>query len=296
MAVAERIGYVELADDDPGEGGLSFVFRRFARATFVAPPSQLPHRHNYQEIIAVQAGRAWHTIDGEPREQRPGTLALIAKGQVHRFERAEELTGHVVRFTDDFLPAGFLSASWDYRATLFNHLGLTHALALGPADARDLGGLLGLIEHEWRHDDAQRQSALRHLVAALLIRIERVARSGLRIGDEQGDGYRLYHDFMALLDRDFAARHDVRHYATALGIAPDALSQALGRVVGRTTKQIIAERLTIEAKRHLRYTDGSVKEIAAALGYRDPFQFSRAFKRLTGAAPLAYRAACRKMT
>lgn len=296
MAATKQIGYVELADDEPDESGLSFGFRRFVRETFVAPLSRPPHRHNYQEIILVQSGRAWHTIDGQAREQFPGTVALIARGQVHRFERAEEVTGYVVRFTDDFLPAGFLSASWDYHATLFNHLGLTHTLALSPDDARDLGLLLDLLAREWRHDDVQRQSALRHLVAALLIRIERVARSGLRLDDEHGEGYRLYHDFMALLDRDFARRHDVRHYAAALGLAPDTLAQALGRVVGRTTKQIIADRLVVEAKRYLQYTDNSVKEIAAALGYRDPFQFSRAFKRLTGVAPLAYRAACRKMT
>lgn len=125
VAVTKQIGHVELADDEPDESGVSFSIRRFARETFVAPPSRLPHRHNYQEIILVQSGRAWHTIDGQAREQFPGAIAPIAKGQVHRFERAEVVVGHVVRFTDDFLPAGFLSASWDYHATLFNHLGLT---------------------------------------------------------------------------------------------------------------------------------------------------------------------------
>lgn len=45
----------------------------------------------------------------------------------------------------------------------------------------------------------------------------------------------------------------------------------------------------LEARRLLGFTPLSVKEIAARLGYADPFHFSRAFKGATGLSPQAYR-------
>lgn len=44
-----------------------------------------------------------------------------------------------------------------------------------------------------------------------------------------------------------------------------------------------------QARQMLEVTPMSVKEIAAELGYRDPFYFSRIFKSVTGVAPSDYR-------
>src|SRR5215203_1531505 len=52
-----------------------------------------PHRHAYHELIWVREGSGRHLIDGAPVEFGPRTLTLIAKGQVHQFQRAEEVSG-----------------------------------------------------------------------------------------------------------------------------------------------------------------------------------------------------------
>src|ERR671911_235106 len=62
-----------------------------------------PHRHAYHELIWIREGHGQHLIDGEPVEFGPRTLTLIAKGQVHQFRRAEDISGVVVRFDDDWL-------------------------------------------------------------------------------------------------------------------------------------------------------------------------------------------------
>ena len=54
------------------------------------------------------------------------------------------------------------------------------------------------------------------------------------------------------------------------------------RLGGRTTKQLILDRVLLEAARLLRFSDLSIKEIAARLGFPDQFAFSKAFKRQRG--------------
>ncbi len=44
-----------------------------------------------------------------------------------------------------------------------------------------------------------------------------------------------------------------------------------------------------EAKRLLTYQNMAVKEVAAALGFNDPFYFSNFFKKQTGISPKAWK-------
>ena len=70
---------------------------------------------------------------------------------------------------------------------------------------------------------------------------------------------------------------------------PAALSRALSHVTGRATKELITDRVMLEAARLLRFTDLSVGEIAFRAGFADPLYFSRAFKRHTARHRSAYR-------
>ena len=54
---------------------------------------------------------------------------------------------------------------------------------------------------------------------------------------------------------------------------------------GRGAKGLIADRLLLEARRRLLYSDESVGRIAGALGFRDPSYFSRFFRAKTGRSP-----------
>jgi AraC family transcriptional regulator, transcriptional activator of pobA len=291
------IDYVEIVDDEPAEHQPSFVFRRLVGTTFLRPVAARPHRHNFQEIIVVQSGNGRHTIDGRSFELLPCTASLIAKGQVHVFEQAADITGWVIRFADDFLPAELVSQAWNYRATLFGPLGERQTLAMQSSDLQELMLVLNLIEAEWSGGGGfQRDAVLRHLLSVLIVRLERIYQQGLGADRHDRGEYNLYQQFASLLESDFTRYHDVRYYAAALQIAPVKLSRILGRIAGRSTKHLIDERVVLEAKRYLQYTDLSIKEIAVALGYHDLFHLSKTFKRITGMAPQAFREGRQKST
>ena len=84
----------------------------------------------------------------------------------------------------------------------------------------------------------------------------------------------LYRRFDQVLERDFARHHDAAHYADALAVPAAQLSRALSHVTGRTTKQLITDRVMLEAARLLRFTDLTVGEIAFRAGFEDQLYFS----------------------
>jgi AraC family transcriptional activator of pobA len=64
-------------------------------------------------------------------------------------------------------------------------------------------------------------------------------------------------------------------------------------VTGRSTKELITDRVMVEAARLLRFTGLTVGEVAHRTGFDDQLYFSRAFKRRLGEPPVAYRARSR---
>jgi AraC family transcriptional regulator, transcriptional activator of pobA len=258
----------------------------FDRARIGATRVREPHRHDYHELIWVREGRGQHLIDGTPVPVRPGTVTLIGRGAVHVFEHAEDLTGAVLRFGDELLLGdGRVAPGW----LLAGRGGRT--VPVPPGEADTLAGALRAIGAEVERPPDPRTADLeRHLVSAVLLWVERwydAVRTELREADDAG--VQLLRRFAAQLEREFRAHHDAAHYADALAIPAAALSRALSEVTGRSTKELVTDRVMLEAARLLRFTDGTVGEIAHAVGYTDPLYFSRAFKRHAGVAPMAYR-------
>ena len=276
------IPYVPLDPDAASPDEATLGFHRLRGLTYINPPSDPPHRHTFHELILVETGRLRHTVDGEPADLGDHALALIARGQVHTVDRAVGVIGWMLRFAEELLPAE--------TAVLFpGTTGGRPTLALTPSDLAALAPIADLIEQEnAQPPGSERDAALGALVTLLVLRVGRIARAAganPAVRKEQ----RIYRDFVALLERDFTAHHGVAHYADTLELDPDRLSAVLTGILGIPAKRTIDERLALEAKRLLRHTPLTLKEIAAALGYADQFHLSKAFKRVTGLSPQAYR-------
>jgi len=273
-------------DDLPAEAD-ALEARLFELGSIGGDEVREPHRHAYHELIWVREGRGSHLIDGERVGFGPRTLTLIAKGQVHQFERAERISGVVVRFDDEWLTGGL--AEEIGRRWLFTSQGCTSLSA--PDDEADrFDALLDLLRVEVeRPADRESSELRRHLLSAALLWAQRWREAQLHEGGASRADVHLHQQFLETLERDFATSHDAGHYAAELGVTTGTLSRLLTRLTGRTAKQLILERVLLEAARLLRFSDLSVKEIAARLGFKDQFAFSRTFKRQRGEAPLDFR-------
>ncbi len=297
MHMVKDIAYVDLAHTAPSETLASFMLRRFEHASFRPPVAEVPHRHNYQEIFIVQSGHGVHAIDGQAIDLLPRTVSVITKGQVHIVEHLTNLTGWLIRFSEEFLPTDMLGQPGQYQTALFQQLGAIHTITVDAADLAELARVAELLEAEWSQPSTlEQERILRHLLAVLLIKVERVFQASAGSPGQQREANQVYQRFVTLLEQDFARHHDVRYYAVALGVSTIRLSRSSGTILGKTTKQVIDERIVLEAKRYLHYTDMSITDIAVALGYSDPFHLSKTFKRIAGVSPQAFRDERQKMT
>lgn len=78
--------------------------------------------------------------------------------------------------------------------------------------------------------------------------------------------------------------------AAMVGLSPGYFSTLFKKRTGHGFAQYVRRLRVDEAKRFLRETDLQVQEVAARVGFADPFYFSRVFRDAVGMPPQHYRA------
>ncbi|MGW1024790.1 AraC family transcriptional regulator [Streptomyces sp. NPDC002577] len=253
---------------------------------------RLEQRQDFHTLFWVRSGTGRQVIDGKPLDVGSPSLTLVGRGQVYRYDHMGDVDGAVISFGDDLLYEG--SVTQVNPVWLVGRYG-TQSVSVPVEDAARMDRFVDILAAEARRpQDALNAEVHRHLLLTLLLWTQRYydARTDGSMSDD-GDA-RLHRRFVALLERDFAHRHDVDHYADALGVPAPLLARALSNSTGRPTKALITERVMLEASRLLRFTDLQVGEIASRVGLRNQFYFSRAFKQRYGESPGAYRTRVRE--
>jgi AraC-like DNA-binding protein len=91
--------------------------------------------------------------------------------------------------------------------------------------------------------------------------------------------------FFELLENNYTRERSVAFYISQLNITAKKLAQVLSQATGKTTLDLITERIILESKRELLFSKKSIKEIAFYLGFDDPLYFSKYIKKNTGQTP-----------
>ncbi|MFE4858492.1 helix-turn-helix domain-containing protein [Streptomyces sp. NPDC056670] len=243
--------------------------------------ANFPHRHTFYEIVYVTGGRGVHVLDAAQRVLNPPQLCVIAPGQVHHWMDAEELTGHVVLFNEDFL----LSRPQDVTALRTLSAGPGHA----PGDQS--GPIEALLDEMGREYQMLRAGYRKLLRASLQILIVRALRtcSSAEEATTRNRAAEVAADFTRLLRLPGGVLRSVESYARELGISPGHLQALVRQSTGLTSGRLIRLQRALEAKRLLTGTELTVRQVAGAVGFKDPAYFCRFFRRETGMSPGEFR-------
>lgn len=228
------------------------------------------------------------TIDSLPYTLHANSLLAISPTQHLSFEPDENTV--LFQFNREFYCIIDHDKEVSCSGVLF--LGTKGAVFLTPdeKDTRKIEAILPVFYEEFCNEDNVQGEMLRILLKRVIIILTRMAKKQLY--DEliyTETDLDLSRQFNTLLEFNFRKKHKVADYAEMLNKSPKTLSNVFKQFHHKTPLQMIHERLELEAKRLLRYTDKSTKEIAYELGFDDASKFSRFFKTQTGMYPTAFK-------
>lgn len=276
------------------------------------------HRTDFHQLFVVRSGTATTTVDFVDHRCQTGTVVHVHPGRAVRFPRPAAAQGRVgvgvLLFTPSFLPriraldrvlgGPFGPVSWtlgDDRPRVFDafdELQLEYRRAVDEHSAEptvpsaDAGTVeQGAVEQgtvEQGPVEPVTVELLRHLVAALLLRLLRTSAGG-QVPASGGAGM-AFRRFQGELERSFASSRTAAQYSAELGYSLKTLNRACQAATGSTAKDLIDDRVLLEAKRLLAHTDVPASTIAARLGFSEATNFGKFFTLNAGSTPSEFRA------
>lgn len=151
--------------------------------------------------------------------------------------------------------------------------------------------LLEVIIDEFRTVDNIQGDMLQMLLKRLIIICTRLAKEQLIVKDLNDTQIDTIRQYNVLVDIHFRTKRKVKDYAELLHKSPKTLSNLFATYNQKSPQQIIQERIVLEAKRMILFTDKQSQEIAYDLGFDDPAYFSRYFRKIAGLSPSAFKTA-----
>lgn len=243
-----------------------------------------PHKHNFYLIFFVSGGDGVHIIDFVHHPIQPNTIFLMTPGQVHTWTLSKDIEGFIVFFTREF---------YQLRLSENNLLEFPfyHSLAASPVIRPPANDVFGFVLRKMYEEyNGTNTPDLRTLRAYLDLFLLEAAKyyDGSHAAITHGNTFRI-RKLEQLIDENFRTLKHPSDYGELMNLAPGYVNSICKDSLGKTLTDLIQERLLLEAKRMLAYSDMNVNEVSEELSFSDPSYFVRWFKKQNGGTAEEFR-------
>jgi AraC-like DNA-binding protein len=247
------------------------------------------HKVNFYTLMFITNDIGRHSIDYKDFYYSKGTILAIRKDQIHRFYINNNVKGYLVLFKEEFLNSYLNESEVSRIIQMFNELLTSPKTQLKEDEFNDVLQLIATIEKEFiAVSDDYSLKIIRsklHVLVTLIHRIKSKGFSKVQLSSYLKDFIR----FQDLLEKNYSKSKKVNYYAEKLGFSTKKLNIIVNYITNKPVKAFIDDVIIIKAKRYLLHSNLSIKEIAYKLGFKDPTNLYKYFKKHTAFTPEAYR-------
>ena len=260
----------------------------------------IENENNIYQNVYIEKGEdlltiAWNIgkdqtvkIDGLEYKFPEQTIVPLVNNNVFEFSKPEDIIGWqfnrefycIIDHEKEVSCSGFIF--YGSHGNIF--------IELDKKEQRKIEMLSNVIVDEFQEADEIQGEMMRMLLKRLIILI---TRKGKKQHFEQTDiedpEVDIVREYNLLVEKNYKKIHQVQEYASMLYKSPKTLSNLFSKYNSKSPLQVIQARVLLEAKRLLQYTDMTSKEIAYDLGFEDPGNFSRFFKKQTKITPTEFK-------
>ena len=267
---------------------------RFLHVETIADRSRLyewrirPHAHrDLHQLLVIFTGAGEMQAETQRYAFHAPALLVAPAGVVHGFAFAPETEGYVVTLADSLLRD--LAREEAAFKRLFQ-APTCASLAADPTHTQEFADTVPKLRRElvWQAP-ASGAAAVARLVTVLVCAVRALHEPAGLTSAGTSARAALVARFREKVESHLRTGLSIAQYAKALSVTPARLRAACLEVTGKPPARVLEDRLLLEAKRNLTYTNMTVAETAYYLGFADPAYFSRFFSKNAGESPATFR-------
>ncbi|OYD40691.1 helix-turn-helix transcriptional regulator [Sphingobacterium cellulitidis] len=241
-----------------------------------------PHQHFFFLLVLFEKGSGEHTIDFKTYPISDNQIHVLFPNQVHTWNIEIPSKAYQLMIDKVF----FEKLSLHFRHS-FAYYQQHPVISLSPKVLRKLRYEFKAIQEEL-NDSNGLADLIHSRVSVIASILSKEVEINMLNEDNNPYSLRLI-QLQELLEIYFREEKKVEFYADELHISASQLSKICRKYLSASPAQLIHQRLVLEAKRLLKSTDQSIKEIAFQLGFADAPYFTNFFKKNTGMNPSDFR-------
>ncbi len=248
------------------------------------------HQAEHYKIFYIEKGDGDYQIDFQKFSIHGAGIFFLSPGQTLTIDAEKFKFGYRISFNRDFYCVQMHGKEIACNGVLFNNVHRAAFLQLEHADKETFCRQVQSMIDELKNPGPAHQEMLETYLRLFLIESLRIqSKQNIPAAVEEDSKSATVSEFITLVDTHFREIHAVSGYAEKLFITPKSLSKRLKAHNYKTPTEVIRDRIVLEAKRDLLYSDKSVQEIAYDLGFEDPAYFGRVFKKAAGVSPQGFK-------
>lgn len=217
-------------------------------------------------------------VDGVPVVLKPHQILSLTPIQYFQFIEGDDSV--VYQFNREFYCIKDHDKEVGCAGVLFFGNDTIPIISLNENEQHKFNVLHDMFLDEIETEDTIQAEMLRMLLARFIIKTTRLLKNETPTTTLNKATDETLRQFNLLVETYFKEAHQVSFYAEKLFKSPKTLSNSFAKM-GQSPLKIIHERLVLETKRQLMYTDKTAKQIAYDIGFEDASHLSRLFKKQT---------------
>lgn len=240
-------------------------------------------------IILCTGGRKELQINFADYTLTPGSLTFIYPNSMWRpLATSSDFEAHY------FSIQGTSAKEWNAFIDLDTVFSLSSYIAKHPHTQLSLDETLVMTQYlnllKSRYEADAQAIIIRFILSAFTLELNRIFTAR-----EKSDRSKISRQedilwkFLTLLKQYHKEERTVNFYADKMCISPKHLSSVIKQMSHKTAHELIADFVTMTAKRLLKTTTMSIQEISDELNFANQSFFGKFFKQNTGQSPSAYR-------
>lgn len=246
------------------------------------------HQVAFNMIVFYTEGKSKQLVDFVWHTVKKNTIIHLSKGQINAFQLTNELKGFIILFTEDYFKKQINALPKNEIIRLFNSQLFSPIIEV-PEDS-NVQKYMKLFYDEYSNvnEDYNQENTYSALLSIVFSKLERL-KQYQTFHLKRSDKLNKFLDFKSLLETYFNKSRNADFYAEKLNITYKHLNTICKDIISLTAKQFIDEFIVLEAKRLLVNSEIKSTELAYSLGFEEPTNFVKYFKKHTGFTPNQFK-------